>query len=508
MDAVCDLCDAADVGIKTVFNPATGLFTITLYMGNNSQAVFSQEYENLTEQTYLESVSEYANTALIGGEGEGSDRTFVTIAQGSGENRREVFVDARDLQSADFPGNYIEALTFRGQSRLSELAPIYGFDAGVNPHGNLIYKTDFDVGSVVKVISKSWGVSMTARIAEVEETYDAEGLTLMLTFGKSELTLAQRMRSDMSDLRTSIFAAGGSGEIPAGSVSTDKLADNSVTAAKIAPGAVGTAEIADLSVTTVKIANLAVTTAKIADGAVTMAKINANALPTTAAVLGQRFLTNSNLEPGTVDLNDYMTFGEFTLYNLTATTNFPPGTWTGTGNSSVLTVQRYYSNTAIRQILTKRNAPAEIYTRTSSAVGTWTAWSKVIVVGDNGLINTANIADGAVTTAKMAQEANTTASYTSGSGVVLSNNAAFINKGVVCIGLQFQASSAIAAGGTICTITTVAFRPYTTVRTVASPISGSTTVAITISSAGVVAVATGATLPTGTYMISVTYARA
>jgi hypothetical protein len=204
LESISDLCDSLEIGIKTVFNPATGLFTVTLYDGGTSSAVFSKEYENLTEQTYIESIDDYANTALIGGEGEGSARQFAAITQGSGEHRREVFVDARDLQSADFPGNYTETLLFRGQSRLAELVPRYSFDAGVNPHGNLRYKTDFDLGDIVKVIAKPWGVEMTARITEIEETYDADGQSLGVIFGKSELTLAQKMRSDMSRMRISL----------------------------------------------------------------------------------------------------------------------------------------------------------------------------------------------------------------------------------------------------------------------------------------------------------------
>ena len=46
--------------------------------------MFSKEYENITEQIYTESTAEYANTALIGGEGEGEDRTFVAITNSSG----------------------------------------------------------------------------------------------------------------------------------------------------------------------------------------------------------------------------------------------------------------------------------------------------------------------------------------------------------------------------------------------------------------------------------------
>ena len=213
MDSVTELCAASDIGIKTVFTPATGIFTVTLYNGSNSQAVFSKEYENLTEQIYTKSVADYANTALIGGEGEGTDRTFVAITSGSGETRREIFVDAKDLRAEDFGTDYVNTLTFRGQSKLNEQAIRYTFDTSVNPHGNLTYKIDFDLGQTVKVISKAWGVSMTTRITEIEETYDADGQSISVVFGKAELTIAQKVRSDMSEVKTALLAPTGISEV-------------------------------------------------------------------------------------------------------------------------------------------------------------------------------------------------------------------------------------------------------------------------------------------------------
>lgn len=213
MDAVTELCEVSEVGIKTIFTPETGVFTIMLYKGTESQAVFSKEYENLTEQVYTVSAADFANTALIGGEGEGAERTFVAITSGSGETRHEIFVDAKDLRAEDFGVDYINTLIFRGQSKLNEQVIRYSFDTSVNPHGNLTYKEDFDLGQVVKVISKAWGVSMTTRIAEVEETYDADGQSISVVFGKSELTIAQKIRSDMSEIKTALSAPTGISDI-------------------------------------------------------------------------------------------------------------------------------------------------------------------------------------------------------------------------------------------------------------------------------------------------------
>ena len=194
LDTVIGLCDASDRGIKTVFDPSTGNLSVALYNGAVSQAVFSREYENLTTQIYTQSAVDYANTALIGGEGEGASRVLVSIADSAGEARLEVFVDAKDLRQEDFGAGYPAALLYRGQNRLSELAMAHSFDAEVNPHGNLRYRVDFDLGQVVTVLSKKWGVTLAARITEIEESYDASGQTLNIVFGKEALSLLQKLK--------------------------------------------------------------------------------------------------------------------------------------------------------------------------------------------------------------------------------------------------------------------------------------------------------------------------
>ena len=194
MDAVTDLCDAADVGIKTVFDPTTGIFSIVPYWGADSNAVFSKEYENIIDQVFTQSVADYASFALVGGEGEGAGRIIVPVGGGSGEDRYEIFVDAKDLRAEDFPNNYTDTLIFRGQQKLAELAMVEAFDATVNQYGNLSYKVDFDIGSKIQAVSKRWGVSLSARITEAEESYDREGMSLAVTFGKPLLTLAQKLK--------------------------------------------------------------------------------------------------------------------------------------------------------------------------------------------------------------------------------------------------------------------------------------------------------------------------
>ena len=122
----------------------------------------------------------------------------------------------------------------------------------------------------------------------------------------------------------------------------------------------------------------------------------------------------------------------------------------------------------------------------------------------NAPVSGARISNGAVTTAKVAQEADTSLTYSLGSGVTVGMNMSFVNKGVVSIGVQINvAGSGVASGGTILTITNANFYPYSTVRAVATAVGGSgTCMPITINASGVMANAAASTLPTGFYMIS------
>ena len=155
MDTVTNLCDAADVGIKTAFDPVAKLFTVQLYAGSASQSIFSKEYENIMEQIFTKSLLSFANTALVGGEGEGVERTFVTTGGGVGIDRYEIFVDAKDLRLEDFPDDYEAALLFRGNTKLAEQAMIQAFDVIVNQYSNLTYKLDFDLGNMIQVAYQS-----------------------------------------------------------------------------------------------------------------------------------------------------------------------------------------------------------------------------------------------------------------------------------------------------------------------------------------------------------------
>ena len=76
-----------------------GMLKFELYNGADRSAsvVFSDEYDNLAATSYSRDETNMGNVALIAGEGQGSERSKAYAGEASGQNRYELFVDAKDI---------------------------------------------------------------------------------------------------------------------------------------------------------------------------------------------------------------------------------------------------------------------------------------------------------------------------------------------------------------------------------------------------------------------------
>lgn len=166
----------------------------------NAPAIFSQEFENVLEQEYTDSLNNYRNVALVGGVGEGTERKLAVVGAGAGLDRFEIFADRRDLSNEDENGDpipdvdYLPLLEQVGNEVLAENTEIQTFDSKINLNSNLIYKQDFDLGDIVTCTSKKWGVTIDTRITEIEEVYEEKGFDVYVTFGNIVPTLIDKIK--------------------------------------------------------------------------------------------------------------------------------------------------------------------------------------------------------------------------------------------------------------------------------------------------------------------------
>lgn len=154
----------------------------------NPRAIFSAEFENVLTQEYDIDTGDSGTVAIVATD---KDSIVETVGTATGRLRREIYVAASGLDK-DENGNALNEAQKRalmqqqGKTALANAAISESFTAEVNPYGNLKYKTHYDLGDIITVSSKRWGVQVDARITEITEVYGADGETLELTLGYQE----------------------------------------------------------------------------------------------------------------------------------------------------------------------------------------------------------------------------------------------------------------------------------------------------------------------------------
>ncbi len=166
----------------------------------NSWAIFSNSFYNIRDVVYNRNNSSYKNYAYVTGAGEGSNRIIVTVdLRRPGEERKELWVDARDLQQDDGNGKLISTAAYRamleqrGREKLAEYRKVETVNSKIDPNANLIYKRDFDLGDYCTYINTEIGVATDKRITEVMEIYEGGAMEISVTFGTDEISTVQQL---------------------------------------------------------------------------------------------------------------------------------------------------------------------------------------------------------------------------------------------------------------------------------------------------------------------------
>lgn len=197
-EVISSICQTYDVGyeVSIVTGSESGL-VFRAYRGVNRSinqrlvpyVIFSEDFDNLYNSEYQLESEDYGNVALIGGEGEGAERTYATLydSEFSGLDRYEIFVDARDVSSnleddkTMSPAEYNALLQGRGLEKLAEVTITEGFSGELKTNGSFTYNRDFWLGDVVTVVNK-YGIGRDVRVLSAIESYDEDGEKLIPEF--------------------------------------------------------------------------------------------------------------------------------------------------------------------------------------------------------------------------------------------------------------------------------------------------------------------------------------
>lgn len=174
----------------------------------NTPIVFSQSISNIQRSTYSLNSEDYCNSAVVAGEGEGDDRKWFTFEVNSKESKfepnsgwglRELFIDARDIQSKTDDGEttmtdeeYKKALNDRAESKAVDSMLTKSYSSTVIlSNDKYVYNRDYKKGDTVTVVDKEIGVTLDAQITTVTKTYQGvnEVIDIDFTYGKTESDL-------------------------------------------------------------------------------------------------------------------------------------------------------------------------------------------------------------------------------------------------------------------------------------------------------------------------------
>ena len=160
----------------------------------NQPLIFSQDFDNLNSSSYTLDKSAYKTTALIGGEGEGTERKCAfSYAWIAGLDRRETFVDASSISSTYKDGEeeksysieaYRKMLEAQGRQAIAAVQKVETFDGELDlTNSELAFGEDYNLGDIITIEDNSIGKYINARILSVTEVQDDDGYKIDIEYG-------------------------------------------------------------------------------------------------------------------------------------------------------------------------------------------------------------------------------------------------------------------------------------------------------------------------------------
>ena len=145
---------------------------------------FSTKWGNLTGASWAFGASDYANVAVVQGAGEGDARATVTVGltDATGADRRELYVDARDVQPDEEKGEsnkseaYLERLMARGTNKLLEQLRTGSIELTIDAEG-------LSPGDVAFCTIPELGYKATVRVADVITQSQSDSTTRTARLG-------------------------------------------------------------------------------------------------------------------------------------------------------------------------------------------------------------------------------------------------------------------------------------------------------------------------------------
>ena len=180
---VCStLCADTDLGIR-VRKAGPELLAEFYQPAENQNLIFSKQYGNLSEPEITLSTEGAKNYAIVFGQGEGENRIYTTVDMTNGQDRRELVVDANDIQmdEGEVMEDYLKRLESRGIEKLLECQSVFScsFIPSEKDFGN-----KYDLGDILTVNLSEYGLKLKARVSKFSQKSQSNKTETTVEVGK------------------------------------------------------------------------------------------------------------------------------------------------------------------------------------------------------------------------------------------------------------------------------------------------------------------------------------
>lgn len=181
-------------GFKVGIDIKNRNYVCSLFEGRDmtEEVIYSEEFDNIDDIKISDSNSGYKNTVFIAAEGEGVDRNIQKMNTGyySGFLLREDIIEAQIDKETDEEGNEIpvdvaNSIEIAGLEFLEENCEKTSVEAIL-----LNTEEDSQVGDIILIKSKRYGIQFTQRIVEINTEYTVQsGKSVAIVIGTQKPTL-------------------------------------------------------------------------------------------------------------------------------------------------------------------------------------------------------------------------------------------------------------------------------------------------------------------------------
>ena len=172
----------------------SGTYVFELYEGTDhtydgdDPVVFSPQFDNLLTAEYSKAIETYANAALIGGEGEGTEQRTASVGDAQGIDRYETYVDGSGVSSNGeiiTEEEYTALLEDYGRQQLAAVSETETISGTVDYRRPFMIDQDYALGDLVQI--EVDGIRGKARVTEVIYSEAPDGITVIPTFSEWEV---------------------------------------------------------------------------------------------------------------------------------------------------------------------------------------------------------------------------------------------------------------------------------------------------------------------------------